>query len=144
MKLLTFHILFLFTFQLEVVAQRKSVGYILFEGNQVADSVEMYTLQFPNYLLYNYKNVRSDGRTLIHRFSTLDSMDYKIVDSQYLKHLDLKSPSWLFIEDVDFGYYFDKKGNLQDAPFSRFYVVEKLSLEKFKIISVVPYIGTLN
>ena len=130
--------------QVTAFAQYKPLGYIYFEQSDETDSFEMYLIE-TSVLIYNYRNNEEVISTEPRRFNAVDSSKYQIVDSLYLRQLDIKPPSWLFAPNIDrgFGWYWDKKGNLETGPFRRLYIVEKLALNRFKIIGVVPYIGSI-
>lgn len=131
------------TLSVTTSAQYRPIGYLFFEENLETDTFHMYWIK-GSHLIYNYRNNIDGTSDEPRRFNAVDSSKYELVDSLYLKQLDIKPPSWLFDPNInrDFGWYWDRNGNLETGPFRGLYVVEKLERNKFKIIRVVPYIGS--
>ena len=128
------------------LAQYKSNGYVFFENNGVFDNIHMFKHITLNTWLYTYTQKIEDKFVRPIYFNAVDSAKYQIVDSLYLKQLDIKTPYWLYNPNVDsdFGWHWDRNGNLDTGPFRRFYIVEKLQPNKFRISVIVPYIGSIN
>lgn len=71
-------------------------------------------------------------------FNTVDKKKYEIVDSCFVGDLNLKSPEW---GSKETNYELDL--NSVSRKYEHIYFVEKLAENKYKIIEVVPYIGSI-
>ncbi|MFC3196944.1 hypothetical protein ACFOET_04885 [Parapedobacter deserti] len=71
-------------------------------------------------------------------FNTVDKKNHKIVDSCFVKKLDLKSPKWGANSD---NYGLDL--NSVSTKYKHIYFVDKLADNKYKIVEVVHYIGSI-
>lgn len=112
--------------------------YVYFEELMRAEEeVSMFKLERPEYGydIYVFEIWEPRKRAL---FNTVDREVYKIVDSVYVKQLDVKPPEWgINIEN----YATDM--NYVSTKYKHIYFVEKIDGNQFKIIEVVSYIGEI-
>ncbi|MFC3196942.1 hypothetical protein ACFOET_04875 [Parapedobacter deserti] len=71
-------------------------------------------------------------------FNTVSKEDYKIVDSCFLKKRAVKSPDW-GVEVENYGLNLDAKS----TKYEHIYFADKVGDNQFKIVEVVPYIGSI-
>jgi hypothetical protein len=133
----------LFIGALSAQAQKKSDGYAFFEDKGVVDGIHMKKLKLPDALIYAYSKDEGDHWGKRVHFDVVDSTKFCTVDSNHVKVLNVLKPKEVIEPDFDLGHDWDSNGNFKDAKatFSKFFVVQQLDSNSFKIIQVVPYIG---
>jgi|GEM_PF-3871592 len=145
-KLFFLLILLLALPSIPVFAQDRPIVYMLFDEQPDSGQVKMFESATGNTRLYAYSDFSSEIPKRRH-FNAVDSSIYRIVDSIYLKQLIIKQPSWHFTKNEDEGFWhdFDSQGNLTDkkSPFKKAFIVEKINDNTFKIIQVVPFMGSI-
>lgn len=146
MKKITLLIVLMVALRVTTFAQYKPEGYIFFEQNGIFENIHMFKHTILNTSLYTFIE-RVNGKPIeLIRFNAKDSAEFKIIDSLYLKQLDIKPPSWHFDPNLknDLGLGFDRNGNLDIGPFRKLYLVERLKPNEFKLILIVPFIGSID